>query len=523
MSPEGEQPPPGRVDLSALLAMDRMVLSARAHVAASKLDLWIRRIGTPAGIAVAVWILALPTPDGLTPTGQAALASFAFALVWWIAEPVPTYVTSLIIMILLVVLKAQEPAKVMSVLGLDVIWLNVLAFILSAMLVKTRLAKRLALLLIQRFGHRVSWALGAFVLLQLALAPLIPATAARTALTLPLMIAVASIYGSTSDHPNNVGRNLFLLNLTGISILSSTVMTGSAANILAVGFIETLGGHQVFYTDWLVAAAPVAILTVAAAWLVGPRVIFPVPVAQRTPSLPGGMAVIRKERAALGRLSAREWRALAIFGLVLFLWATDRFQQRWFGIELGPSIAAMIGVVLALSPRLGVIEWGDTDIPWHLMVFSAGAYAGGLALDGSGAAAWGVNRIFGNLRLEGIAFGWSYAAVVAVMLYSHLLSTSKTIRTVIMIPAIILLARRLGWDPVTLALPAAFTIDWVIGLPMSGKPNVILFGTNQYSAKDNLKYGLIVCSIGYALMILAGMTWFHWLGLVPAFEALPGR
>lgn len=34
-----------------------------------------------------------------------------------------------------------------------------------------------------------------------ALAPLIPATAARAAMTLPLMLAVASAYGSTSSHP----------------------------------------------------------------------------------------------------------------------------------------------------------------------------------------------------------------------------------------------------------------------------------------------------------------------------------
>ncbi|HEX7023221.1 MAG TPA: SLC13 family permease, partial [Gemmatimonadales bacterium] len=255
MGTDGGAAPAGRDDLSSLLAMDRMVLSAKPHVAASSVDVWMRRLGMPIGIGVAVWILALPTPDGLTAAGQAALATFAFGLVWWIAEPVPTYVTSLILMILLVVLRAQEPAKVMGVFGMDVIWLNILAFILSAMLVKTRLAKRLALVLIQRFGHRVSWALGAFVLLQLALAPLIPATAARTALTLPLMIAVASIYGSTSEHPNNVGRNLFLLNLTGISVLSSTVMTGSAANIVAVGFIQSLGGHKVYYTDWLIGAA----------------------------------------------------------------------------------------------------------------------------------------------------------------------------------------------------------------------------------------------------------------------------
>lgn len=481
----------------------------------------MRRLGLPFGVATFLILLWLPRADGLTAAGQSAAAAFALALIWWVTEPVPTHVTSLALMILLVVTRADTATGVMSVLGLDVIWLNVMAFVLSAMLIKTRLAKRLALMLIVRFGRKASWALGAFVVLQLVLAPLIPATAARTVLTLPLMIAVASIFGATAERNTNFGRNLFLLNLTAISILSSTVMTGSAANLMAVGFIQTLGGHRVYYTDWLFAAAPIAVLTVAIAWLVGPRWIFPVPLTERTPTIDGGIAAVVEERRRLGPMTSPQWRAIAIFTLVLLLWATDRWQAQWFGLEIGAPVAAMIGATIALLPRIGVITWEDTEVPWHLMIFSAGAYAGGLALEKSGAAAWGVHRIFDGMQLEQLRFGYTYAIILAVMLYSHLLSTSKTVRTVIMVPAVILLARGLGWDPVSLALPAAFTIDWVIGLPISGKPNVILFGTNQYSVNDNVKYGLIVCTVGYVLLLLAGATWFHWLGLTPAFTALP--
>ena len=64
-----------------------------------------------------------------------------------------------------------------------------------------------------------------------------------------------------------------------------------------------------------------------------------------------------------------------------------------------------------------------------------------------------------------------------------------------------------------MALPAAFTIDWVIGLPISAKPNVILFTTGQYSVLDNIKYGLIVATIGVVIMFIAGFTWFKFLGI----------
>ena len=511
--------PPASV--GELLGLDHFKLSARVHPPATAGERRMRRLGLPLGALVFAVIMLLPRAPALPAAGQAALAAFALALVWWVTEPVPTHVTSLVLMVLLVVFRGWDTTQVLGVLGLDVIWLNVMAFILSAMLVKTRLAKRLALALIGRFGHRASWALGAFVVLQLALAPLIPATAARTVLTLPLMTATAAIYGSTAEHRGNFGRNLYLLNLTAISILSSTVMTGSAANVMAVGFIETMGGHKVYYTDWLLASAPVAVIVVLFAWAVGPRVIFPLGPAERAPQLEGGMALVKEEGARMGPMSPAEWRAIGIFALVIGLWATDRFHARWFGLELGASMAAMIGAILALWPGIGVLDWEETEIPWHLMIFSAGAYAGGLAIEKSGAAKWAVDGVFGGLPLDGLTFGWAYATVLAVMLYSHLLSTSKTVRTVIMVPAIILLSRRLGWDPASLALPAAFTIDWVIGLPISGKPNVILFATGQYSARDNLRYGLVVCTAGYLLLLLAGITWFHWLGLTPAFSARP--
>ena len=81
------------------------------------------------------------------------------------------------------------------------------------MLVKTRLAQRMSLWLVLRFGRTAAWALLAFLVIQLALAPLIPATAARCVMTLPLMIVVAAIYGSTEEPPNAFGKNLMLLNL----------------------------------------------------------------------------------------------------------------------------------------------------------------------------------------------------------------------------------------------------------------------------------------------------------------------
>ncbi|MFO1293117.1 MAG: SLC13 family permease [Rubrivivax sp.] len=506
--------------LLELLGMDKMTLSSKARPAQSGSERWMRYLGFPGGILAFLLILYLPPGAGLSAAAQAGAACFALALVWWVTEPFPTYVTSLVLMFLLLITRVANDKTIMYVLGMDVIWLNLLAFILSSMLVKVKLAKRLALWLILRFGRKASWALLAFVILHMALAPLIPATAARAVMTLPIIVVVGAIYGATEESNNNFGRNLLLLNLCCISVLSSMTMTGSAANLIAVGLIQTMADQRVYYMDWVKVGTPLAVVTMLIMWWIGQKVIFRIPRDQQQPQLAGGLDVVRQQYAQLGPLSGEEKKSIAIFAVVLALWMTDIFHMRWFGVEISAPFAALLGAVLALFPRYGVLQWSEAEIPWHLLIFSAGAYAGGLALDDTGAAAWAVRQLFGGMDLKSVPFGVSYTIVIAVMMYSHLLTTSKTVRSLIMIPVIITLAKALGWNPISFALPAALCIDWVVGLPISGKPNVILFSTNQYSVADNFKYGMTTCTIGVLLLVLSAMTWFNWIGLTPSFWAV---
>jgi solute carrier family 13 (sodium-dependent dicarboxylate transporter), member 2/3/5 len=506
--------------LQELLDMEKMTFSTQGRAAQSRSERWMRYLGFPGGILVFLLLYYLPPAAGLSGAAQAGMACFALALVWWVTEPLPTYVTSLALMFLLLTTRAAGAKPIMDVLGMEVIWLNLLAFILSSMLVKTRLARRFSLFLVSRFGHTANQALLAFLLLQMALAPLIPATAARCVMTMPLMLVVAAIYGSTEDKPNAFGKNLMLLNLIGVSVLSSMTMTGSSANLIAVGLIQSMGGHRVYYMDWVMLGAPIAILSAASMWFLGPRVLFRIPEGEREPHLRGGLPIVRLKYEEMGPLSRAEKKALVIFGVVLFLWMTDVFHMRWFGVEITPPFAALLGAVVVLFPRWGVLKWAEAEIPWHLLIFSAGAYAGGLALDDTGAAEWGVRKLFGGVALGGLPFGVTFTLVMAVMMYSHLLTTSKTVRTMIMIPIIIGLSRTLGWDPRALALPAALCIDWVVGLPISGKPNVLLFATNQFTVGENFRYGMLTCTIGLVLLVVSAATWFHWLGITPSFWAV---
>jgi anion transporter len=323
-----------------------------------------------------------------------------------VAEPIPNHVTSLVLMALLVFFGVRDEDKVLAALGLSVIWLNITAFVMSSVLVKTNLARRLALTLVTRQGHSAGTILFAFLLLQLALAPLIPATAARAVMTLPIMMVVRRRLRLDDGQAPTSGRSLLLQNLLGINMFSSGFLTGSAANLVAAAFILDMAQHKVYYTEWLAGALPVVLLTGLITHYVFPRWFFPLAPEQKAPVIPGGLDRLRGELGKMGPLSGVEKKGAAIFGLVLLLWMTDKFHMGWFGFEVSAVMAALIGSVLAFFPRLGLLKWNEADIPWHLLIFSAGAYAGGTALTDTGAAQWAVGVVFDALGWPGDNF-WS--------------------------------------------------------------------------------------------------------------------
>lgn len=71
-------------------------------------------------------------------------------------------------------------------------------------------------------------------------------------------------------------------------------------------------------------------------------------------------------------------------GPLEYLWVSLSFGvlTAWHGIDA--TTVAFIGAVIALMPGIGVVKWNDVDIPWHLMLFSAGAYTLGAGLNITG-------------------------------------------------------------------------------------------------------------------------------------------
>jgi len=219
------------------------------------------------------------------------------------------------------------------------------------------------------------------------------------------------------------------------------------------------------------------------------------------------MARLKQEYESLGKMNRNEYKSIAIFLVVLALWATDKQHG------ISQTAVAFMGAVVALLPGIGVVKWNDVDIPWHLMLFSAGAYALGTGLDSTGLPSSLVDALFRYFGISAETPFWVlYLSLTFIMLFSGILFQAKTMRTLIFVPIAIGIAQKFNYPVMSLAFPVALLIEHVYVLPFNSKPAALLYTTNQYSVIDSFKFGFTMMVISWIMIIIWGETVLRFLG-----------
>ena len=502
----------------------------------SKFEVWMARLGGPLALIAFVWIcwfchigfidnldtslladkaqkrLSVLGLDEFIRANYAMLGIFVASLILWITEAIPNYLTSLVLILGVVLFNVTSQETALHQLGHPVMWLNILSFVLASMLVKTRFAKRLALAFVIKFGKSAKGVLWSFLLINLVLSMFISATTVKATIMLPIFMVICAIYGASNGSRNNFGRNLVIQNLFQVNIGANAFYTGSGAHLLAISLIAGFVGSCDFgYADWLIAVGPMSVIILVVGLLLGMYVFFPMKKEEQVPQIEGGLDRLREELKAMGKMSVQEWKAVVIFLIVLFLWMTKGTFH-----NIDETIVALIGAVLALIPGIGVVKWNDVDIPWHLMLFSAGAYVLGSGLNATDLPNTMVNAAFNSLGIgDGTPFWVLYVILTFLMMYSGLVFQSKTIRTMVFVPIALGVEKRFGFPPMSLALPVSMLIEHCYVLPFNSKPAALLYTTNQYSMTDAFKYGITMMTFSWVLILLFGETVLKWLHITP--------
>ncbi len=477
----------------------------------SKAGMFFQSWGVPIALIIFVVFSYFVHFPILNDKQQVMFGLFAAALFLWISEAVPNYVTSMLLICGLVLTGIVKAKPAMATLGDPVIWLNISAFVLASAMVKTQLIKRVALWLILRFGNEASSIFMTFLAINVILAAFVNATAAKAALMMPLFMVISAVYGAPgTDKTNNFSRNLVLHNLVLINASCNAFMTGSGANLLAIALLAG-AGVTIYYFDWFVAGLPLVIGFGILSYVIGARFVFPMSKDDRQPKLEGGRESLQKAYNELGKFKVTELKATIVFGLVLLLWATDKLHG------MNSTVVAMLGAIIMLVPQFKLLNWNDIDIPWHLMLFSAGAYALGAGLTATKLMDTLTTEMMRMLGMETMSYFTLYCLLTGVFIASHFIFQSKNMRTIIFMPIVIGICQQLQIDILSLALPVALCINCCWTLPFNAKPNAMLYGTNKYTMGEAFAYGATMSVLYWAMLIISGGTYFHWLGITPGF------
>lgn len=467
-------------------------------------------LGLVLAIAVFFGIVFMPPIEGLAIPAQRSLAIFLSALILWIAKPIPIYQTSIIAVLLLPLIGVVEKQKeAFGTLGYDIIWLMVAAFVLTSAISETNLGKRIALSMVVKFGRTRVQTLAVLLAVNFILAFFVPSTTARASLILPISIVLLEVYQELPGQ-SKFGKLMMLQNVQNNAFATSMVMTATSAQVIAIGFINKQAGANLGYMDWLIASLPQALFTAIIVFLIGVK-LFKIDKESGQEALTNVKATLAKQLDELGPITSAEKRVGIIFLITLILWATGDLQKSLFGFSISTEQTAVLAMLLCLLPHVGVLTWKQAKIKWDLMIFSAGAYAVGNAFDNTGGAEWLIKGLVDAIGLDKLDHSLIAIILIFITVFSHLIFTSKTVRTTILIPAIISIAMTVGMNPVSLALACSLGIATTITLPPHSKVNTLYFGTGYFSVLDELKFGLLACFVHSSVICVLYFAWLQFV------------
>jgi len=461
-------------------------------------------------IVVALVILALPVPPGLTANAVRYFAVFAAVIAALIVEPLPPAAVGFIGMAVaasarLVARDTDESLKwAISGFANSTVWLVFAAFMFALGYEKTGLGRRIALKLVRALGSSTLGLGYAIMLAEVALAPFTPSNTARSAGTVfPVVRNIPPLYDS---HPGptarRIGAYVMWVAFAATAVTSSMFVTALAPNLLAVGMVEKAIGQPITMAEWLKGFLPMGLVLIAVLpWLV--YKVYP-------PEVKGGPEVPRwakRELDAMGPVTRGEWRMAALALLTVLLWV--------FGGEL---MEATTVALIAISVMLvaGIVSWDDVAghrAAWSTLVLLATLVALADGLNKVGFIKW--FAVGSAHTLSGFSPIVVMAGLVSLFFLVHYLFASITAHTTAVLPVVLAAGAAIPGMPLKpFAMLACYSLGMMgVLTPYATGPAPVYFGTGYISRKAFWSLGLLFGLLFLTVLLGIGapylLTWYR--------------
>lgn len=495
-------------------------------------------IGLIIGLVALIGIILIPTPEGLSTAGHRMLAILAFAVIVWLTEAVSYEVSSLAIIALIALLVGFAPTVTLDgakafisenpqqllgtskAMGLALsgfsnsAWALVAgATFLAAAMTFTGLDRRIALIILNVIGTSTKRIMLGVIVVTVVLSLFVPSATARVACIVPIMSGIIAAYGV--DKRSRIAVGIMIMIAEATSIWNVGIQTAAAQNLLTVGFMRDLiaGGHQVSWTQWLIAGGPWAILMSIALFIVVLKMLPP-----EADNIPGGKEAVAKELKALGPMPGPQLRLLIVTCILLCFWATGGGLLH----RIDTTTSTTVGLVILMLPGIGVINWKEVQkrTPWGtILVFGAGISLG-TALLNTGAGKWLGDWVVQGAGLGQMSAFMIFAVLAAFLIVIHLGFASATALCALFMPIMIVMFSTIGATNMALTPQVQLGLSMLLGfvvsfgfiLPVNAPQNMVCLGTETFTAKEFAKVGIVITIIGYVLMLVFALTYWPLLG-----------
>ena len=484
---------------------------------------WLRaNWGLVLGVAALAAIALLPTPEGLPVAGQRMLAVLAFAVVVWMTEALDYAVSAVVIAALMAFLLGFSPNVVnptalygtsagltlaFSGFANTALALVAAALFLSVAMTATGLDRRIALSILSRVGIETRHVVVGIIIVGFVIAFLVPSTTARVACLVPITLGMIAAFGVSKK--STLAGMLMITTVQTASIWNVGIKTAAAQNMVAIGFIEKTLHATISWLEWLIAAAPFAVLMSIALYFVMTRMMPP-----DVKEVPGGREAIRQSLAELGPMKLSEKKLLAISLTLLAFWATEGVLHTF-----DTSTTTVTAVALMFLPGLGIMTWKEAQpkIPWGTVVLFGIGISLGTALLQTKGATWVADIVVAQFGLKHATALFILAVLSLFLTVIHLGFASATALASAMIPIVIAVLQGVatpGINIVGMTMLLQFVVSFGFILVVNAPQNMVAYGTETFEAKDFVRTGLVLTVIALVLVMVLGATYWRWLSYV---------
>lgn len=449
-------------------------------------------------------ILLSPAPNGLSAEAWKIFAVYAAAILGLILRPAEEAV------VMLTVIAAGSffvpISGLLSGYANGTVWLVFSAFLITQAFADTGLGKRIAYLMVGRFGKSSLGLVYGQLITDFILSPATPSNTARSGgIVYPIFRNVASTLGSEPGETSRKIGAFITISCYAISLSTSAVfITACAPNALTVGFAKDILKVNISWIDWFVGMSVPALI----ACVVVPYIIYKI----YPPEL--GEISNHKELSEnglneLGPVSNKEKLLMLFFFLAILGWATGSVTK-----INGTAVALLFFASCAVFKLINWTNVLKNSGAWNTLIW----YGAIIGLSGILAKAkfftWLAKVVGANLDLTGIS---SYIVLGVLLLISVLVryvfaSMGAYVGAFLPVLFTLGLAANAPGVPLALLLGASSAFGCLL-THYGGAVGPVLFGSGYVSQKDWWRIGAVLVAFNVVLYMTVGVAFWKILGI----------